>query len=137
MLVAEKSARRIGRVLLAIDGSDGSDKALRFLQRKLAPDGVELLVTHVMPFTRYGELKEAGAAMLSRYKERLVQAGYRAKELITLGHPAEEFLKTIELEDIDLIITGPQGLGALGRFFAGRVSSRLVEYSSCSVLVVH
>jgi nucleotide-binding universal stress UspA family protein len=36
----------------------------------------------------------------------------------------------------DLIVMGALGLGAIARFLIGSVSTRVVQHSSCSVLVV-
>jgi len=36
----------------------------------------------------------------------------------------------------DLIVTGAKGLGAVGRFLLGSVSTRVVQHAHCSVLVV-
>jgi nucleotide-binding universal stress UspA family protein len=36
----------------------------------------------------------------------------------------------------DLIVMGAQGLGAMGRFLLGSVSTRVVQHATCAVLVV-
>jgi nucleotide-binding universal stress UspA family protein len=53
-----------------------------------------------------------------------------------LGKPAEEIMKAASKHRADLIVMGAKGLGAIARFLLGSVSTRVVQYSSCSVLVV-
>jgi len=66
----------------------------------------------------------------------LLQAGYRVEQMPTIGHPADEILKVAEAHETDLIVTGAKGLGAVGRFLLGSVSTRVVQHARCSVLVV-
>jgi nucleotide-binding universal stress UspA family protein len=53
-----------------------------------------------------------------------------------LGHPADEIMKAAERHGTDLVVCGAKGLGAVARFFLGSVSTKLVQHSACSVLVV-
>jgi nucleotide-binding universal stress UspA family protein len=53
-----------------------------------------------------------------------------------LGRPAEEIMKVASKHRADLIVMGAKGLGAIARFLLGSVSTRVVQHSSCSVLVV-
>jgi len=41
-----------------------------------------------------------------------------------------------ERQKVDLIVAGAKGLGAIARFVLGSISSKLVQYSTVSVLVV-
>jgi nucleotide-binding universal stress UspA family protein len=135
VLVVKQPPRPVRRLLLAVDGSKAFDKALQFLLRRMRPSrSVEVKVVHVMPFLRYPELKEAAKALIGRCADRLEAAGYRVTEAPKLGNPAEEVLKASRQSD--LIVAGAKGLGAVARFFLGNVSTKLVQHSSCSVLVV-
>jgi nucleotide-binding universal stress UspA family protein len=99
-------------------------------------ENVEILVTHVMPFLRYPELKEAGKALVNRCAEKLALAGYRVTPTLKLGNPADEIIKFAGRQKIDLIVAGAKGMGAIARFFLGSVSIKLMQHSPCSVLVV-
>lgn len=145
VLVVKEAPRPIRRVLLATDGSKASDKALRFLVKELRPRlirhndvvvDLEVVVMHVMPFLAYPEVKETGKALVERYAEKLASAGYRVIETSKLGHPADEIMKSAEKQKVDVIVAGAKGLGAVARFFLGSVSTKLVQHSACSVLVV-
>ncbi len=140
VLVVKESPRPIRRILLATDGSRASERAVQFLLKAFHPDRgpvpTEVLVMHVTPFLRYPEIQETAEALLHGAAEKLVKAGYRVKEVAAMGHPADEILKAAQQQHADLLITGAKGLGAVARFFLGSVSSKLVQHSPCSVLVV-
>ncbi len=50
--------------------------------------------------------------------------------------PADAIVKYAEKNDVDLIVIGNKGAGAIERFLIGSVSSQVVAHSPCSVLVV-
>jgi len=143
VLVAKETPRPVRRILLAIDGSPASDKAVRFLIRYVnpAPDGpdrepVMVTIAHVMPFLKYPELREAGNMLVQRYVDKVAKAGFQVGESMKLGKPADEILTEAKREKVDLIVTGAKGLGAIGRVLLGSVSTRVVQHAACSVLVV-
>ncbi|MGE0644972.1 MAG: universal stress protein [Nitrospira sp.] len=143
VLVVKERPRPIRRVILAIDGSAASDKALKFLIRQLnpTPDGSDsepILVTvvHAMSYLKYPEVKEAGKQLMQRYGDKLVKSGFQIREALRLGKPADEILSTAKQEKADLIVTGAKGLGAIRRVLLGSVSTRVVQQAHCGVLVV-
>lgn len=136
VLVIKQPPRVIRRILLATDGSKSATKAVRFVMEELRPQNIEIVLVHVTPFLRYPEVKEAGQALLDRDAERLVKAGYAVNEVLKLGHPAEEIIKVADRQKVDLIVAGAKGLGAIARFVLGSVSTKLVQHSTASVLVV-
>jgi nucleotide-binding universal stress UspA family protein len=139
VLVVKQSARPLRRILLATDGSRTSGKALQFLLRDLKPPDrpqIEVIVMHVMPLLQYPERRQPGKAMLTRYTEQLNAAGYDVRELAELGKAGERIIKASERLKVDLVVAGAKGLGAVARFFLGSVSTKLVQHTPCSVLVV-
>jgi nucleotide-binding universal stress UspA family protein len=143
VLVVREPPRTIRRAVLAIDGSAASKRAVQFLIRTMTPataarrqEPMIVTVTHAMPFLNYPELRRSAKAMVEECSEKLQQAGYRVEEVPKIGNPADEILKVAETYEADLIVTGAKGLGAVGRFLLGSVSTRVVQHASCSVLVV-
>ncbi len=143
VLVVKEAARPLRRIVLAIDGSAASDKAVRFLIRNINPQPngpkkqpMNVTVVHAMPFLKYPEVRQAGQAIVQRYADKLANAGFQVQEAPKLGKPAEEILKVAKTHKADLIVTGAKGLGAIGRVLLGSVSTRVVQHSPCSVLVV-
>ncbi|MBH0177525.1 MAG: universal stress protein [Nitrospira sp.] len=143
VLVVKETPRPVRRILLAIDGSPASDKAVRFLLRYInpAPDGpdrepVMVTIAHVMPDLKYPGLREAGTMLVQRYVDRVAKAGFQVNESMRLGKTADQILTAAKQEKADLIVTGAKGLGAIGRVLLGSVSTRVVQHAACSVLVV-
>jgi len=145
VLVVKNEAAPMRRITLAIDGSDASAKALAFVLAKFQPDRstgkggrvpIQVTVIHVMPFLKYPELKEEGRRLVEQSAQKLIQTGFTAEAVCQLGKPAEEIMKVASKHRADMIVMGAKGLGAIARFLLGSVSTRVVQHSSCSVLVV-
>ena len=136
ILIVKQPPRPIRRLLLATDGSKSAQRPLRFLTQDLRSDGVEALVVHVLPFLKYPELKEAGQGLLDREAERLLRAGYTVTETLRLGQAADEIIKVADRNNVDLVVAGANGLGAIARFFLGSVSTKLLHHTSSSILIV-
>ncbi len=145
VLVVKEQPRPLNRIVFATDGSKSSDKAMQFLITKIRPaipnstngeTPIEVAVVHVMPFLKYPEVKEAGSRLAGRCAEKFIKAGFVVDEVFRVGRPADEILNAASRKKADLIVTGAKGLGAVARFLLGSVSTRVVQHSSCSVLVV-
>lgn len=143
VLVVKEAPRPLKQIVLAVDGSPASDKAVRFLLRHVNPmlDGpdqepITVTVVHVMPFLKYPELREAGKGVVQRYANKVAKAGFQVREAMRLGKPADEILTVAKQHKADMILTGAKGLGAIGRALLGSVSTRVVHHADCSVLVV-
>lgn len=52
------------------------------------------------------------------------------------GDPAEAILEVAESVGADLIVVGARGLGLVGRFLRGSVSTKVAHHSPCDVLIV-
>jgi nucleotide-binding universal stress UspA family protein len=145
VLVVKSEAVPVRRIALAIDGSDASAQALKFVLTKFQPDRstgkggrvpIQVSVIHVMPFFKYPELKEAGRRLVEESVQKLIHAGFTVEVVSHLGNPAEEIMKVAANQHANLIVMGAKGLGAIARFLLGSVSTRVVQHSFCSVLVV-
>ena len=145
VLVVKNEAVPLRRIALATDGSDASAHALEFVLTKFQPDRstgkggrapIHVSVIHVMPFLKYPELKEAGHKFIEQSVQKLIKAGFTAEPVYQLGNRAEKIMKVASKHHADLIVMGAKGLGAIDRFLLGSVSTRVVQHSQCSVLVV-
>ncbi|OQW33314.1 MAG: hypothetical protein A4C66_13305 [Nitrospira sp. HN-bin3] len=143
VLVVKEPPRPVRHLILALDGSAASDKAVKFVMRTInpTPDGpdrepVLVTIVHAMPFLKYPEVKEVGKGLVQRYGDKLLKSGFQIREAVRLGKPADEILTVAKKNKADLIVTGAKGLGAIGRVLLGSVSTRVVQHAHCSVLVV-
>jgi len=84
-------------------------------------------------------LKEEAKRSLDRISEMINEDEPQIE--ITLvskeGSPADVVLKTIEEEDIDLVVMGTSGKHGLDRFLLGSVTEKVVRSAKCPVLAVH
>lgn len=140
VLVVKEAPHPVKRIVLAIDGSRGSEKAIRFLCRNFqgtfnrsGHTTIYLTVVHVIPVQDY---PEAGRMVIKRCVEMLSKSGFALNTLIQVGKPTSEILKIAGERKADLIVTGVKGLGAIRRMLLGSVSTRIVQHAACSVLVV-
>jgi nucleotide-binding universal stress UspA family protein len=137
MLIVKEAPRPVRRIVVALDGSAASRKALHFLLKQCRPDvRIELILVHVMPKMKYPEVKEVGKRLMGRDAKRLGEAGYGVTQAPRLGRPADEIMAVARQHQADLILCGAKGLGAVGRMLLGSVSTKLAQHSPCSVLVV-
>ncbi len=140
------------RILYATDGSAGAADALEMLVASVEPGGVEEIeVLSVVPrTTRWpgpgredrrpisvldAAHRSAAEATVRAAVEHLEAAGFRARETVLGGHPAEEIVLHANAHLPDLIVVGTRGLGTLRRQFAGSVSGKVARYAPTSVLV--
>lgn len=143
VLVVKEPPRPVRHLLLAVDGSAASDKAVKFLLRTInpMPDGpdhepVMVTVMHTVPYFKYPEVKEVGKTLIQRHGAKLSKSGFQIREALRLGKPADEILTVAKQDEADLIVTGAKGLGAIRRVLLGSVSTRVVQHAHCGVLVV-
>ena len=153
-------AAPLRRITLAIDTSDASAKALAFVLTKFQPDRsteeggrapFHVSVLHVIkrqplaPITvRFTapwiksekKMKDAACRLVNQTVQQLLKAGFTAEPIYKIGDPAEEIMKVAAKQHTDMIVMGAKGLSAIDRILLGSVSTRVVQYANCPVLVV-
>lgn len=137
------------RVLVATDGSEGADAAIHKAVAIAKRNHAELFILHVIdtrpvqatsaPDIKYMEaMRKIGDDIIAEAMDYAESQGLRdVTSLIEVGTP--KLLIATEIpnrEDIDLIVMGAKGMGALERFFVGSVSENVVRYSKHDVLIV-
>lgn len=149
VLVVKQPPRPIRRLLLALDGSKASERALEFLRREFRPTvsgrKVTVLVTHVRPPMTVSaavapgvkaSAEGAARALLDDAAARLEKAGFRTDTALEEGAPAEAITKVAERRKADLIVCGAKGLSGVAAFVLGSVSLKLAEQSRANTLVL-
>ncbi len=140
VLIVKEPPRPVHRMVVAIDGSAASEKTIRFVLQDMLPQwqlrNTEIVLVHVMPLLKYPDVKETGKRLFKRYADKLAKAGFTVTEAPRLGRPADEIIAVAKQKQADLIVMGAKGLGAVGRFILGSVSTKVAQRSNCSVMVV-
>jgi nucleotide-binding universal stress UspA family protein len=135
------------KILVATDGSEGSENAARFASKLAIESDSSITLLHVTP--KIGTTKEDVITLLKEGIGSPEEAGkkyldvgvkiaedfdIKADTKLLGGDPLDEILK--EADNFDLVVIGSHGLGAIDRFLLGSVSSELVHKSRTPVLVV-
>jgi nucleotide-binding universal stress UspA family protein len=159
----ERRADRPLRVLLACDGSESSRQSADWLYQFTWPTGttgqviavIETIFGGELPLWLEEEARKSEADVLAQawLREHEAHQQSRRKELSALcrdlpppfseskpivvdGNPAEQILKAVNTEAIDLVVLGARRLGTLARWVLGSTSEKVLSHAPCSVLLV-
>ena len=132
------------KVVLAVDGSEYSARAVRVAADIAKKSDGEVLVFHVRELTAarggsYGMEDDAEAvALVDQVRKQLADAGVtttgRVEPSLT-GHAARAIIDTAEKEGADAIVMGSRGLSDLGGLLLGSVTHKVIQLSHCTVVV--
>ena len=135
------------RIVLAVDGSQHSQRALVVARSLAETYGARILLVHAYPHTsdlrgaeEYGNLvsrrKSAGQELLTEARNQIGDKAAEIEEDLLEGPAAEAILKVARIRKADLIIMGTRGKGSLEGLVFGSVSSKITHYAACTVMVV-
>lgn len=148
-----KSIRRHGakarRLLVPVDFSDSSLRALRYAVGLAAESGGSLTIVHVVP-ADYGllgigreefrdldkSLQRQAANRLRTLADAHVRQNVPADLEVRLGRPAEEIVAAASESKSDLIVLSTHGLTGLDRYLIGSVADRVARLAPCPVFLM-
>jgi nucleotide-binding universal stress UspA family protein len=137
------------RILVPVDFSDSSARALRHAAKRAAESGSSLIVVHVVP-ADYGwlgigreELRDLDRSLQRQAADRLRTFADEnvgdelAPELeVRVGQPAGEILAAARESKCDSIVLSTRGLTGLDRYLIGSVADRVARLAPCPVVLV-
>lgn len=140
----------MARILIAVDGSPASLRALEFGASLAAKLGVGLVLLHAMPQVTIpmggggpGTLTELQHSLQTESTHLLASLADKARPLgvaveteLGVGDPALAIYDRAEAPDIQLVVMGSRGQGAVARLLLGSVATKVVHTSSKPVVVV-
>jgi len=136
------------KILVAIDGSPLSDKALERALHECHCSGAELLAVNVVESLSFlslnpevyenakDKLMREPLKILAEAEKKAHKAGIPVRTMAEPGRPADVVAAIARKEQADEIIVGSLGKNAVDSLLLGSVSSRLVQTSPCTVIVV-
>jgi nucleotide-binding universal stress UspA family protein len=132
-------------VVLALDGSESSDKALAYATKLAKEHGSKIHAVHIVELVagRGGGTvnlnEDELTAKIRSQVDALTGAGIPAELEMTAamaGGPAHVIADAATKVGADLIVTGSRGHTALAGIMLGSVAQRLLHLAHCPVLVV-
>jgi nucleotide-binding universal stress UspA family protein len=140
------------KILVGLDGSEYSLKALDIAIDLAKKYQSELILVHVVMRQIYAinppeagvlagtaivrELEEDGKAILAKGEAAVKAQGIPVETRLKQGVPAEELLRAVADENVDLIVLGSRGLSQVRAFFLGSVSDKVSHHAKCPALIV-
>jgi len=143
----------IKRILIPVDFSADSLKALAYARDFAKPFGAELCVLYVVepiyyatPADMYAtspniamlidEQQRVGAQQLARINADLKKRGATVRTLQKTGSAAQSIVDTAKTLKADLIIMGTHGRTGFAHMLMGSVAEKVVRTAGCPVLTV-
>ena len=140
------------KILIAVDDSVHSDRAVKFVTRMRWPAGSRMIVCSALQpvvgvaATPYepgaaspdtmAEQRQQTETLVARAQSRLRDAGFSTEGRVLEGDARGALMQVVQDERADLLVVGSHGRTGLEKLMLGSVSSHLVTHARCSVLVV-
>jgi len=137
------------KIVVAIDGSDISLKALDIALSEARAWNAELHVIYVVETSMfssipmdntweiiYSLLESEGKEVFQKSKERATEDGISLITHLRDGHAGNEIVALAEELHADLTVIGSRGKTNIDRLLLGSVSEHVVRNSSCTTMVV-
>jgi nucleotide-binding universal stress UspA family protein len=157
VLVVRGRPRRFRRLVVGVDGSRASHRAVAFLTRLPAPPGGRALVVSVVQparspshalvprsmralAARHVAALNARAVRAARAQARaaaaaLERAGWQARPAVRRGQPLGELMGAVAQTRADLLVLGARGTGGVERLLLGSVAEGALDHAPVSVLI--
>ena len=144
----------IKRIVVPLDFSFSSLKALEFAADLAKPFAAELIVLFVVESVlyvvpNYGgvpgaalqqmaiEQRRTSERHMARIERRYARKGVRLRSIIQTGVPAQTIVELAKHMNADLIVMATHGRTGVSRLLMGSVAERVVRTTTCPVLTLH
>jgi nucleotide-binding universal stress UspA family protein len=137
------------KILVAVDGSEGADRAARFAAdlARTTQAGLELMYVYDAPTAIHLGLRASSEQQLSEAGEavargaianasRAIGENVRAEHHLGLGDPATEIVRRARDTGADLIVVGASGLRGPEGPLLGTVARRVLQLAEVPVTIV-
>lgn len=140
------------RILVPLDFSDSSARALNYAVPLARRSGAKLVLLHVVQLPvlpaafamgALGNVKEAHKALADEAKVRLDELakkvaamGVSTHHAVTVGTAWDEIVKGAKRLDCDLVVISTHGHNNLMRMLSSNTAEHVVRLASCPVLCV-
>ena len=139
----------IGRILVPVDFSEHSQKALRYALAFASQFGAEVALVHVVeqmvypgdwmypPLAVTDFAMEKREQVIARLRALDAGSGVKTQHVVRLGRAWQEVVEIAKEMKSDLIILATHGYTGLKHALLGSVAEKIVRHAPCPVLSVH
>jgi nucleotide-binding universal stress UspA family protein len=150
--------RRLGRIMVCVDGSEGSAAAIAWTISLARQTGAEIVAVHAFEIPVYAQpdvgmgpvytsppadplwwdqlRKATSEAFEQEWCAPLARSGLPYRTVLHEGRPATAIDEVADRERPDLIVVGRRGLGGLTELLLGSVSHALMHHARRPITVV-
>ena len=140
-------------IVVGVDGSDHSKRALIWAMRQAAVQHVPLTALAVRPeparpatgiywgLRAYPEdshnpdvVRKAVEQIVEQARDEIGETSLQVTVNVVTGDPAEELINASR--DADLVVVGSRGSGGFASLLMGSVSSKVTHHAACPVVVI-
>ena len=139
-------------ILIGIDSSEASDRALALGIQMALGATASVLIVHAIPWSPYSfqtneenefragerdhEIEAATSQLLEPALAKAKESGVEATGIARHGHPVELLVNLAEERDVDQIVVGRTGESKMKQVLYGGIPGRLILNSPVPVTVV-
>jgi universal stress protein A len=141
---------KIQQILVPVDFSNCSKKALAYAVPFARQFGAQITLLHVVEFapiigTEFTEVdftaleeraRNDATAQLQKLASEQLEQGVRLRAQITSGRAWSEVVEVAKVQEIDLIVISTHGHTGLKHSLLGSIAEKVVRHAPCPVLVV-
>ena len=149
----------MGRIVVGVDGSDGSRRALLWAAEEATLRGASLEVIHTyehhLSWQGYGAEESMSAAAVEAMRQEIESAAREAAKhaqalvdgmvegldgpevagtAVESSHPAHTLVE--RSKDADLLVVGSRGRGGFKSLMLGSVSQQCAQHAECPVVII-
>lgn len=138
--------QKLQRVLVPLDGSPMAERALGQAVAMARPFDAEIILLRVLEASsangncidtfRWRLARAEAQSYLESRAQRLRARGVRASTQIAEGRAADEIVKAVREQEIDLVVFCTHGGGRANRFDLGSTAAKVAALAAVSVLLV-
>lgn len=149
----------MNKILVAIDGSEPSWKALDWAAEAAKLSNGELLILHVIHYepvpdvlkelarvehedvgeekARFRMSRTLGDHLTHEASSRAKAKGLERVAAMTVeGRAAQQIIAAVETHDVDTVVLGSRGFGAIKGLVLGSVSHKVANVEGCTCVIV-
>jgi len=134
-------AHHLNRILFCTDFSENSEQALNYAISATTEYDAELTLLHVLEDVPSPAKTEEAIATATRQLDKLIppegRKTVKVRTAVRTGKPYQQIIQLALEMQVDVVIMGVRGRGALDLAVFGSTTYRVLQLGPCPVLAVH